>query len=152
VRFLFACRSKSAESHYARAEIEGEILVAGLGPIARHAGDEPDMAPLVAAASVIAFPVDDLYGKVDVPLVLIEAMAHGVPMVVCRGGPLTALKHAPTVEPEEPEELARELLRLLEEPQAAAGVSEAGRRLYHTAFSPEHVAKAYDALFAEVTR
>jgi phosphatidylinositol alpha-1,6-mannosyltransferase len=149
-RFLFACRSKSAESHYARAEIEGEILGAGLGPFARHAGDVPDMAPLVAAASVIAFPVDDLYGKVDVPLVLIEAMAHGVPMVVCRGGPLTALKHAPTVEPEEPEELARELLRILDDPDAAARVAGAGQRLYHASFSPEHVARAYDALFSEI--
>jgi phosphatidylinositol alpha-1,6-mannosyltransferase len=152
VRFLFACRSKSAESHYARAEIEGEILGAGLGPFARHAGDVPEMAPLVAAASIVAFPVDDLYGKVDVPLVLIEAMAHGVPMVVCRGGPLTALKHAPTVDAEEPEELARELVRLLTDPHAAAGVAEAGRRLYHACFSPEQVAQAYDALFAEVTR
>lgn len=149
-RVLFACREKTEKSKEARARIEAELLLAGLADMTRHAGNVPDMAPLVHAADVVAFPVDDLYGKVDIPLVLLEAMAARRPMVVCRGGPLGMLSHAPAVEPEDADALADEVLKLLGDEKLAAHIATAGESLYHARFSPGVVAAAYDALFAEI--
>ncbi len=149
-RVLFACREKTSRSAEARGFIESELLLAGLSDVARHAGNVPDMAPLVHAADVVAFPVDDLYGKVDIPLVLLEAMAAQKPIIVCRGGPLGMLSHAPAIEPEDAAALADEVNKLLADTKLAAQIGQAGEDLYHARFSPKVVASAYDALFAEI--
>ena len=150
VRVLFACREKTARSGEARAKIEAELASAGLSQHVRHAGNVPAMAPLVHAAAVVAFPVDDLYGKVDIPLVLLEAMAAKKPIIVCRGGPLEALTHARFVDPKSHHALAAEVLRLLTENALASEVSTAGFELYNTRFSPRAVGASYDALFREL--
>ena len=147
---LFACREKTPRSADARAAIESELALAGLADVTRHAGNVPDMAPLIHAADVIAFPVDDLYGKVDIPLVLLEAMAAQKPVIVCRGGPLGMLQQAPAIEPQDAAALAEEIGKLLGDPHLAAHIGQAGADLYHARFSPQVVAAAYDALFAEL--
>jgi glycosyltransferase involved in cell wall biosynthesis len=149
-RVLFACREKTPRSVEARAQIEAELTLAGLSGTTRHAGNVPDMAPLVHAADVVAFPVDDLYGKVDIPLVLLEAMAARKPIIVCRGGPLGMLSHAPSTEPGDAEALSQEIGRLLSDAKLAAHVGQLGEDLYHARFSPKVVAGAYDSLFAEI--
>ena len=40
----------------------------------------------------VLFPVDDLWGKVDLPIALLEAMRLGVPIVTLDQGPLTDLE------------------------------------------------------------
>ncbi len=147
---LFACREKTQRSAEARAAIESELALAGLADVTRHTGNVPDMAPLLHAADVVAFPVDDLYGKVDIPLVLLEAMAARKPIIVCRGGPLGMLSHAPAIEPEDASALADEIGKVLTDARLAAHIGQAGENLYHARFSPRVVATAYDALFAEI--
>jgi len=149
-RVLFACREKTPRSVETRAKLEAELILAGLSDMTRHEGNVPDMAPLVHAADIIAFPVDDLYGKVDIPLVLLEAMAARKPIIVCRGGPLGMLNHAPAVEPEDADALADEIRKLLESPMLAAHIGQRGEDLYHARFSPRIIAGAYDSLFAEI--
>ena len=92
----------------------------------------------------------DLYGKVDVPLVLLEALALGVPLVVARGGPLESLTSARLVEPHDEERLAAELTALLKNASAARSAAVLGRSLYASRFTPRAVAAAYDDLYAEL--
>jgi phosphatidylinositol alpha-1,6-mannosyltransferase len=108
------------------------------------------MPALLAAARVVAFPVDDLYGKVDVPLVLLEAMALGIPVIVARGGPLEALSCAPQVEPGDSAALAAECTKLLTDSRLAEESVDAGKALYAARFSPKVVAAAYDDLYGEL--
>lgn len=150
LRCVFACRAKTARSGEARARIEKELAEAGLADRAVHLGEVDDMAALLAGARAVAFPVDDLYGKVDVPMVLLEAAALGIPVVAASGGPLEGLLGASLVPPREPEALAAALAPLLDDEQARR---EAGARLesvYYARFSPAVVAAAYDALYAEL--
>jgi phosphatidylinositol alpha-1,6-mannosyltransferase len=140
-RVVFACRPKSPRAAAAR-----DALQLALGQHAKytyHVGEAADMGALVAAASVIAFPVDDPWGKVDVPLVLIEALALGVPMVLATGGALEAVETARFVPPRDPARLAEEVSRVLKGGGDAAG----GRALWRARFSPEVVAAAYDDLY-----
>ena len=150
VRVVFACRAKTPRAAVARAAVEADLRAAGLHDRTRHAGDVDDMAALVATSEVVAFPVDDLYGKVDVPLVLVEAMALGIPIVAARGGPLEVLTAARFVDPDDDEALASEVLRFLSTPRAAEDAAAAGRTLYVSRFTPEVCAAAHDALYEEV--
>ncbi len=140
-RVVFACRAKTPRSAEARTVLLDRT---------RHAGEVADMPSLLAASSVVAFPVDDLYGKVDVPLVLLEAMALGVPLVVARGGPLEALSHASLVEPADHVALAAACIPFLTKGRASEDVAKAGKALFAARFSPTVVAASYDDLYAEL--
>jgi glycosyltransferase involved in cell wall biosynthesis len=148
-RVVFACRAKTPKSAEARAGVEKALAVAGLLDRTRHAGEVDDMAALLAASSVVAFPVDDLYGKVDVPLVLLEALSLGVPIVAARGGPLEALASARFVEPEDAAALAAEIVRYLREPAAARAAAKEGEALFASRFTPRVAAAAYDDVYDE---
>lgn len=143
-RFVFACRPKTKEAESARQEI---LDLLGKDAIyTRHVGELKDITALLAEAKVIAFPVDDLYGKVDLPLVLLEALALKIPLVLARGGPLEALSSARFVEPGDHVALAAKVISLLQG-TGVRDMIEAGRKLYDTKFSPPVVAAAYDELY-----
>jgi glycosyltransferase involved in cell wall biosynthesis len=147
---VFACRKKVAAAGEAQRAIEQELLRVGFAGRTRHLGEVTDMAELLSVASVVVFPVDELHGKLDIPLVLLEAMALGVPLVVARGGPLEALDFAPSVEAGDPNALADEVIGLLLDEASARQVGAEGKRVYNARYCPSVVAKAYDDLYAEL--
>lgn len=143
VRTVFACRAKTIRAGSARSEVEA--LHRGVVPAPLHLGEVPNMTTWIAAADVILFPVDELYGKVDLPLVLIEALALGKPVVVADGGPLPELGIGKVVPPRDAEALLAATLDLLRDPPTAASVEAH----YQARFSPRIIAAKYDALYEE---
>jgi len=146
-RFVYACRPKTRNAESARLVVEKALHTAQLDAYVRHVGEIDDMHAMLAASAVVAAPIDDLYGKVDLPLVLLEALAVGVPMVLARGGPLEAITSARLIEPRDEVALAREIAALLENSSAAASAAAEGRALHAARFAPQVVADQYDDLF-----
>ncbi len=149
--FVFACRPKTPRAAAARAKIVASLTLAGVASRVRHVGEIDDLPALLAAARVIVFPVDDLYGKVDVPLVLIEALALGVPMVVARGGPLETITSARHTDPNDAVGLAAAVASILAQPAEAAAQASRGKALYEQTFAPQVVADRHDDLYEEVS-
>ncbi len=147
---VFACRTKTAAAEPARARIVASTGGEGLADRIKHVGEIDDLPALLAEAKVVVFPVDDLYGKVDLPLVLLESLALGVPLILARGGPLEAIDAARFVEPQDSDRLAREVLRLIASDAEAQEMAERGQALYRRRFRPQVVAAEYDALYEEV--
>jgi len=144
---VFACRPKTARAAAARAEIERTLTEEGVAHRTRHVGQMKDIVPLLGSATAVLFPVDDLYGKVDVPIVLLEALALGIPLVLARGGPLEALAAADFVDAGDARGLADAAVHILREgPRERA---ERGRALYEARFAPAVVAAMYDELYDE---
>jgi glycosyltransferase involved in cell wall biosynthesis len=148
--FVFACRAKTPRAGEAAAAIEARIREANVSARVRHVGEIDDLHTLIATSSVVAFPVDDLYGKVDVPLVLLEALALGVPLVLARGGPLETLTSARFVDAGDATALAREVASLLTHDEDARVHGDRGKELYATHFTPQVVAAQYDDLYEEM--
>jgi glycosyltransferase involved in cell wall biosynthesis len=89
----------------------------------------------------------------DWPLVLLEALAYGVPCVVGAGtaaAELEASGAVTVVPPGMPEALAEALDRVLGDPEAARRRAEGGRRWVEGTCSPTTVARACEALYDEV--
>ena len=148
LRIIFACRPKSARAQGLENELRAEL--GGAMPFVRFLGQVPDMAVLQATADVLVFPVDDLYGKVDLPLVILEALALGTPMVLARGGPLEEIEAARFVAPRAAQALADETCALLEDEPARNALGEQARALHRARFTPEIAGERYDALYAEL--
>jgi len=88
--FALAYRRKTPQAEQRRAELEARASEHRV----RFCAEVDDMHALLAAATAVVFPVDDLYGKVDLPIVLLEALSLGVPVVVLDQGPLSELQGA----------------------------------------------------------
>jgi glycosyltransferase involved in cell wall biosynthesis len=140
MRVVFACRKKTERAALAQAEIEA---LHGKDK-ATHLGELEDMRLLLAASSVLIFPVDNLWGKVDLPLVLLEALALGKPIVVAAGGPLEEIPTAVVVPPREPDALLPAVL------EAAKVSVEACKEAYAKHFHPDVCAKAYERIYQQL--
>jgi glycosyltransferase involved in cell wall biosynthesis len=97
-------------------------------PGVRYLGhvDEPTLAALYEAASVLAFP--SLYEGFGLPL--LEAMSRGVPAVIGEAGALPELasKAAIAVEPEDVDAIAGALERLLSDAPLRQKLGDEGKR------------------------
>jgi phosphatidylinositol alpha-1,6-mannosyltransferase len=144
---VFACRSKTPRADVARRAVERATAEAGLSAHVRHVGEVDDFHDLLAASTCVAFPVDDLYGKVDLPLVLLEALAMGIPTVVASGGPLIEIGAVRVVPPQDPVALALEIKRIVKDPAVAHSIAKEGKAMHARRFAPAVVARQHDDLY-----
>ena len=119
------------------------IAEEGLAGYVRLAGFMSDVWPAMAAADVVCIP-----SKSDAfPVVMLEAMAAGRPIVATRvGGIPEAITHDVNgllVEAEAPYELADSVSRLLADPGRAAMLGLAAHTTVAERFDARHVAQRY---------
>jgi glycosyltransferase involved in cell wall biosynthesis len=113
---IFACRPKQEASLLEERRLRSELAHSGVASLVRHMGEVPDMLELLRACDLCLLPAESLYAKMDYPLVLLEALALGLPIVVADTPPLSELLDEPVgraVPPNEPEALARACRDLL---------------------------------------
>ena len=82
MKFVFACRVKHDDDRAKKIEITKRFTEAGILDRLRFTDTYADMPNLYNLADVIIFPVADMRGKFDVPLVIIEAYACGKPVIL----------------------------------------------------------------------
>ena len=92
---VFACRAKTPRAMQKRESLEARLE--SFGPRVRFLGEMRDLPSLIASASAVPFPVDDLYGKIDHPYVVLESALLRVPVLVPEGGPLEEIGGIPTM-------------------------------------------------------
>lgn len=136
---VFAYRNKTPRAKERAEELERALASASV----RFLPETPHIHALLATARLILFPVDDLFGKVDLPIVLLEALRLGTPVLTSGEGPLAELRLARQI-PWNVEAWMRELSELRRVPE------QGGRDL--GAHEPELVARAYEALYAELLK
>lgn len=94
-KLVIAYRNKSPGTHAAAESFKKQVDP----DVVLFREDVKDILSLLRAAQAVLFPVDDLYGKVDLPIVLLEAMKLGTPVLALDRGPLQSLKGAWLLEP-----------------------------------------------------
>ncbi len=139
---VFACRRKTAA-----AEQHQRALQRRLDPRhTRFAGELPSLLPLLAASEVLVFPVEQLWAKVDIPVVLLEAAALGVAAVVSDRGPLAEFD-ALRVDPTRPKALLEACVALLESQAERQTVLARQERQLEREFRAATVAGQYQRLY-----
>ena len=145
---VFAYRAKSP-----RASEVARSIAGALDP--RHVrvkGDVGDVLSLIQTSSAVLFPVDDLWGKVDLPIVLLEAMALGVPVIAYDWGPLSELNGALHVPAGDHRALLSAALAILREEGLRGRVVSEQRETVARRHDAKLVARAYERLYLELLR
>lgn len=153
VRFVLACRFKQEASREVRARLEAEVAAAGAAERVHFLDEVDDMRPLLALAHVHVQPAGNLYAKMDLPLVLLESLREGVPLVVADRAPLNELLADDVglaVPPEDGSALAAAIERLLDDPAQRQTLAENARRAAAERYGLARLGRDYAALYDEL--
>lgn len=143
---VFAYRAKTEQ-----APLIAQKLARELDPSAvRFADDVPDVLALLSSATAVLFPVDDLWGKVDLPIVLLESMELGVPVIALDEGPLVDLEGVVKTPDVEPETLLRACIELMENGELRREVIAAQKASVQKRHRAATVSRAYERLYSEL--
>ena len=150
--FVFACRIKQPAS----LEVEGTIkrMLASAGALhrVRMLREVDDMEELLSACDICALPAESLFAKMDLPLVVLEAMALGVVPLLSNRSPLSELAHpgaAATVPPGDPEALAARI-RELATSLGLGDMAAAARRAVEQNYCIETVSRRHEELYDQL--
>jgi glycosyltransferase involved in cell wall biosynthesis len=140
---VFAYRNKTPAAASKAAELRRSL--AGL-PV-RITDRVSSMPALLAASDMVIFPVDDLWGKVDQPIVLLESMALGVPCAVLDRGPLRDVEGAVKLSDLDAHAWLAAIVAHAAPGEARERARAAGREAVRTVYASGVVARAYEAIY-----
>lgn len=149
---VLACREKTPRARARALELRERATQLGIAERVRFMGETPRIHDLLASADLVTMPTDTLYAKMDLPLVLLEAMALQRCVLVGEGTPaqeLAAEGGALKVETRR-EAVSEATRRLLEDGALRAEVSERARQTVVRDYAPEQMAARYEALYDQL--
>ncbi len=155
VKVVFACRIKREPSRTIRDKIRSSLQADGYGDRALFIDHVSDMPALVGAADVVVMPSDNLYAKMDVPLVLLEAMSQQVPLVLAESAPLDELLSFGAglgVSPDEPKALASAVTKILRDSSLKKELGMSGAQAVRKSFSADTMVRKIEAIYDEVLK
>jgi len=133
-----------------RPEVERQVQEAGLQERVRFLGLRKDVPKLLAQADMLLLPSD----WEGVPLVVLEAMAAGKPVVATRVGGIPELVEdgltGILVPPQDPQALAAAIVRLVQDAELRRKMGEAGRRRALEQFDIRKTARQYEKLYLKL--
>jgi glycosyltransferase involved in cell wall biosynthesis len=143
---IFACRAKTPRAPEVQAALERRLPAQNV----RFAGGSYDLPAMLLASRAVFFPVDDLYGKVDLPISLLEAMQLGVPIIAPDAGPLADLFAVERAPLGDTDALVAAALRLVRDEGHRRHVIERQRAEVKERYAAARVAAAYEAVYDRV--
>lgn len=152
VALLMACRPKTPAAAQKEQSLRALARELGLSHRIYWLGEVASMWPVFAASDLLVLPAETLYAKVDLPIVCLEAMSVGLPVVVAKDTSAAELERggaAVTVAPN-PISVSDKVGALLQSPTELTALARAGRRAATERFAPARAARAYADLYAEL--
>ena len=143
---VFAYRPKTPKAHDVARDLKARLSPKQV----RVESELADVLVLIEEARAVLFPVDDLWGKVDLPIVLLESMSLGVPVLALDQGPLRDL--AGVVKLRDADGLAGAAVNVHQDAAFRAGVIEEQRAGIEARHRAPVVARAYEDLYLELAQ
>jgi glycosyltransferase involved in cell wall biosynthesis len=140
---VFAYRNKTPQAAERAAQLKQSLE----GRRVRITDRVTNMHALLAASRIVIFPVDDLWGKVDQPIVLLEALALGVPCAVLDRGPLRDVAGALKVKSVDTRVWLDALTSLFADGAARSAARDEGLDAASRVYASGVVARAYEAIY-----
>lgn len=108
--------------------IKNQITDLGLSDMVVPLGIVDDLPQKMREADVFVAPFRDTQGPADYPLTILEAMASGLPVVATKVGGIPEIiddsENGLSIEPGDPEELVRSLLKINNDPEFSKHIAK----------------------------
>lgn len=153
MRFVFACRVKHADDRQKKSEILRRFQSAGVLKYIRFTDTYADMPALYSIADTILFPVTDMRGKFDVPLVIIEAYACGKPVILSDLPIFQEFSKdaiCATIRAGFLEDLSKKVAYLKDNPDIRSSLGAAARSFVEQNFDLHDTVKQYEQIYASL--
>ena len=131
------------------SDLRRRAIELGIDERVRFLGRRDDLPDLMGASDL--FALTSL--SEGLPLVVLEAMALGLPVVATRTAGIVEAVHdgvnGRLVNPKDPAALASSMLEVLEHPETARAWGEEGRALFERSFTAERMALETESVYLE---
>lgn len=152
-RFVFACRPKTGDAAEGERQARRQVADAGLDSAFEFLGEVSDVAALLRDCTVCTLPIDSTWRKMDIPLVLLEAMALAKPVVVTDRPPLAEILvggGGTSVPTNDARALGDALIAILEDDSHRRALGNAAAASVRERWNISKLAVRYDELYAEL--
>jgi phosphatidylinositol alpha-1,6-mannosyltransferase len=147
---VFACRTKTPEALEVEASVRAQVERLGLLRQVRFLREVEHFESLLALATIVLFPVQSLYRKMDVPVTVLQALALSRPLVLSTLPPLRELLVRDVgigVAPGDASSLAGAVSTLLADSSRRGAMGRNGVELVRECYSASRMARAYEELY-----
>ena len=151
---VLACRKKTTAAHAHEARLRELARSLAIADSVLWFGETARIHDLLASADVVALPAETLYAKMDLPLVLIEAMLLARPVILALHTPAAELAdgEAAVAVAADADATAAALLRLLDDGVERVALGGRARAAAIARYHPNAVASAYESIYDELLR
>jgi len=152
---VVAARAKTERSRAHHTALETQARRLGVADRIHFMGETGSIHDLLTCADAQVLAAASLEKKMDYPLVLLEGLARGLPMVVTDRPPLSELLEEGRdgaglgVPPGDPDAVAEAVVRLCGDAEAHSRARAAARAAARD-FAPEVMATAYEKLYVDL--
>lgn len=153
IRFVFACRVKNDDDAKKKEEVHKRFADADLLGYVAFSDTIADMPALYNSSDLVIFPVENLRGKFDVPLVIIEAYACGKPVILSdlpQFREFTNHDICVTIPKDSGAKLIESVAYLKENIQERRRIGENARRFVEDRFDLRKTAKQYEEVYSSL--
>lgn len=146
---VMACRAKTPRAKDEEQRLRKVADELGIASRTYWLGETSRIIDLLSASDVVLLPSETLYAKMDLPLVLLEAMALARPVVVVRGVPSAELTEGggALAFGTDVSEICTGVSALLESEKARTELGQRAREVAQTSYDPASVASAYESVY-----
>ena len=152
-KFIFANRIKNEKDAVKKAEVIETLKKHGIIDKVIFTDTFSDMPKIYNLSDVVIFPAQNMYGKFDVPLVVIEAMACAKPVVLSNLPILqefSSPENSIAIDPTDQNQLINSIVDLFENQAKCAKLGKAARQYVSENFNIKSVAKQYEQAYQKL--
>lgn len=153
IRFVFACRVKNEADAKKKQDVVKRFADAGVVKYVSFSDTITDMPSLYNTSDLVIFPVANLNGKFDVPLIIIEAYACSKPVILStlpQFGEFSNPDICVMVPKDSGEDLIRNIVSLHDAPEECERLGSNARRFVKDHFDLKNTAKQYEDIYASL--
>lgn len=153
LKFVFACRIKNQADVKKKAEVQKILKDNGLDRNVIYTDTVPNMVDLYNLSDLIVFPVVNMFGKFDVPLAVIEAMACAKPIIISDLPVLrefTSADNAMVIPPSNRKSFIEGIVRIYGDQAKSRKLGKKARSYIESRFDIKVVAKEYEDTYNQL--
>lgn len=152
-KFVFANRLKNEKDAIKKAQVIETLKEAGILNKVIFTDTFSDMPKIYNLSDVVIFPAQNMTGKFDVPLAVIEAMACAKPVVISNLPILqefSSNENSVTIDPTSQAELVSVITDLFENKEKCDKLGKSARQYVQANFDINQIAKKYQQTYAKL--